>query len=335
MSLLHQEFLNEVSADHRLLLVEQVRRWGDVNTNAVLDSKCKLFTVPHINGLIAYRIESDCAIIFGDPLCAPEDQIPLTEAFNTFCKENDLSVIFTMISQGFANLSINRFGSVLIQFGHKLVLNPQEDPFEKTGTHAGLVRRKVRRAINEGIIIHEYTDENLEIENTMQAIGKKWLSGRSGPQIYIARLNLFNDREGKRWFYATKDNQIVGLLVLNRIEAHSSWLLNNLIITDDVPPGVSELLITNVLDILRIEGCERVIVGPVTADTIENINGLNSVSAFFVRAFFNTTKLFFRLDKQTMFWDKFDPKMEPSYLMFDKVNLRTVRALLRAMNVKV
>lgn len=328
-----QNLLSEVSDDHRLLLVEQVRRWGDMNTNAVLDSKCKLFSVPYIDGLIAYKVEADSAVVFGDPLCAEEDEIALTEAFRTYCANHHLNLVYTIISQRFAQKASKKFGNVLIQFGYRLIFDPKENPFDKTGAHAGLVRRKVRRAIGEGVSIQEYTDGRLETENAMEKLGKEWLSTKKGP--HIADLHLFADREGKRWFYATHNGNVVGILVLHRIEASGGWLMNNLIVGKNAPRGTSEYLVIHVLDALKHEECKRVVVGPVTSQQIEKISGLNPVTAFFVRAFFKTSKLFFRLDNQYAFWEKFGPVTEPSYLMFGKIGLSSVVGLMRAMNVKI
>lgn len=323
---------NPISKD-RELLVNWVRQWGDVNTDAILDSHCKIFTTPSIDGCIGYRIESGCAIVFGDPLCAEENQEKLAEAFKEFCREHRLNVTYAFISHKFANRAVNRFGHVLIQFGHKLFLNPQENPLKRSGSKGVLVRKKVKRAINEGIVVNEYLTEDPVLESAIEQVGKTWLQSRQGLQIFIAYLNFFMDREGKRWFYAVQEDHVLGVVILNEIKASGGWLLNNLIIEPDSPPGVSELLITTALDTVAKEGCERIVVGPVTAIEIDTIKGLGPLYSLIVRGLFKTAKLLFRLDRQSVFWEKFTPTNEASYVMFDKMNMRTFKALLKAMNV--
>lgn len=333
LTLMNEDPVIETDQGQRDSLVRQIRQWGDLSTDAILDSNCKIYSTAAINGVIGYRVEGNYAIVFGDPLCDLPDQLQLAAAFQSFCSEQGLKVIYAIISEKFANLAINHYGKVLIQFGHKLILDPSEDLLEKTGSKAVLIRKKVKHALNSGVVINEYLSHDDSIEKAFQEIGQSWLKSRKGPQIYIAHHNFFSDREGKRWFYAMQGDRIIGFLILNEIQKSSGWLLNNLMINSDASPGTSELLVTSVLETLRKEKSECAIVGPVLTMQIHNIVGLGALSSWFVRTAFKTAKSFFHLDGQRVFWEKFRPKNEPSYVMFDKINLQAILALMRAMNV--
>lgn len=325
----------DISQEQRLLLVNHVRRFGDLNTDAILDSQCKIFMAPSIDGFIGYRIKGNCAVVFGDPLCAPCDQLKLANAFKNYCKQHQFNVTYAIISDHFAKSAINHYGSVSIQFGHKLFLDPSDNPSNKKGSKGSLVRKKVRHALKEGVEIKEYLLNDSELENEITEARNAWQRSRHGPQVYIAYPNLFKDRTGKRWFYAKQGELLVGFLILNQLHLGASWLLNNLIISKDAPSGTSELLITSVLETLNVEGCKSVVVGPVVANEISHIHGLGKFSTRIVKVIFKIAKSIFRLDKQTVFWDKFQPEKAPAYLMFDKVNISTIKALLSAMNVKI
>lgn len=327
--------IEDISHEQRLLFLTQVRRFGDLNTNAILDSTCKTFAITSIDGFIGYRIESGCAIVFGDPLCSSSDQLELAKAFKIYCEQHHLNVIYVIISEEFVKSAINQFGSVAIQFGHKIILDPSDNPLDKAGPKASLVRRKVKHAIKDNVTITEYFGADPALENAMEEVGHNWLGRRCGPQIYIAHPRFFKDRIGKRWFYAKQGDRVVGFLILNQIESGNSWLLNNLITIKDAPHGTSELLITSVLKILKSEKCKRVIAGPIVSKEIEHIEGLKSISSWLIRMIFKVSKIIFRLDKQTMFWDKFQPKVENSYVMFEKVSFQSLKALLSAMNVQI
>lgn len=172
----------------------------------------------------------------------------------------------------------------------------------------------------------------MAFEEEIENIGRSWLQARNGPQVYIAHLSIFQDRERKRWFYAKKNNRVVGFLVLNSIQ--DGYLLNNLILSGDAPSGTSELLINTVFETLQGENCNSIIIGPVIGNGIEAI-GLHSVTSWFLKMVFKGMKRIFRLEGQKVFWEKFSPKEEPSYVLFEKVNFRSIQALMKAMNVKL
>jgi lysylphosphatidylglycerol synthetase-like protein (DUF2156 family) len=335
VDLMENDCSKKLCEDPRTLLVKQVRQWGDLNTDALLDSSCKQFSIPSIEGFIGYRTELNCAIVFGDPVCPKTDQPQMAEAFQRHCKENGLNVIYAIVTEQFANSVLNQNQNVLIQFGNKLILEPNDNPLNRSGPKGVLVRKKVKHAIKDGVVISEYHHDDPSVEKEIEHVAQNWLEARNGPQVYIAHLDFFNDMQGKRWFIAKHDGHVIGFLILNEIQASSGWLLNNLIITRDAPTGTSELLVTTILQTLEAEKCNYVAVGPVTGDNILHIIGLGTFSSWLLHWIFKAAKKIFRLDGQKVFWEKFQPKHEPSYVMFDRMNIRTVKALLRAMNVKL
>src|SRR5689334_8177934 len=85
------------------MIVERVRRWGGLTSSAVLDAVSKIFTIPTVDGLIGYRVESECAVVLGDPICAEKDIPELTHSFHQLCKEQNLSIVYISVSQQFAS----------------------------------------------------------------------------------------------------------------------------------------------------------------------------------------------------------------------------------------
>lgn len=321
--------------DFRNSIVKDVRRWGDMNTDALLDPQCQFFSTPSIAGFIGYMNVLRTAVVFGDPVCAEDDQSRLTQAFHEHCKKQNLNVVYAIVSEKFASMVAAQNRWALIHFGNKLIIDPSQQHAKTTGSRAVLLRKKMKQAQKGGAIVQEYTIHDPALEKKMEALGEVWLQGRKGPQVHIAKIDLFNDRTGKRWFYAMQGNQVVGMLVLNQLQIHSGWLLNNLFCSPDAPKGTSELLIISTLEILEKEDCHHVAIGPVTIEKMDKIMGLNPFFAFFIRAAFKYTKKIFRLDNQGVFWEKFSPKTEPAYLLFERLNIRTIRALLQSMNVKI
>lgn len=315
--------------------VKDVRKWGGSTTDAILDPSCLIFRTPGIDGLIGYRDENKCAIVFGDPVCPPNQIEKLIQSFQEFCTQSDLKIIYLIVSEEFSRLLIqNGYCKTMIEYGEELSLNPHEDPREKEGVHASLVRRKVRHALSEGVTVIEYKPFDEQIENGIILVGKKWLKARKGPQIHFSHVHSFENREGKRWFYAEKEGEIVAVVILNRIEQKQGWLLNHLMFTPEAPHGVPELLIVKVLEVLSKEGCRYVTFGTVPAREIGEIVGLGAFSTYLAKFVYRIARVIYHLDGKKKFWEKFYPQSKKAFLLFkdSHIGLQEIIALKKALN---
>lgn len=322
--------------DERQRIVECVRRWGGLASDAVLDPACCYFSLPSIDGFIAYREEFGCAVVFGDPVCAQSDIPHLTRAFHQACRKRRQRVVYITVSQQFAQWALQNVCGVAMEFGEELMLDPHNDPRARTGVNASLVRRKVRHAIKEGVTAAEYLEnDNIELETAIERVGEAWLQARQGPQVYISRVRLFSDRWGKRWLYAQKEGQTVGVLLLNRLDARQGWLLNRVMISPEAPNGTPELLVTLALETLAAERCHFVTFGVVPAQVLGEIIGLGKFGSSISRCTYKLARKIFYLGGTKKFWEKFHPESQPSYLLFSEqgIGIRDVIGLARAMNV--
>lgn len=325
----------EDADSRRNQIVALVRRWGGSASAAVLDPTTQIFTTPEVEGLIGYRLESSCAIAFGDPVCS-QDNIPrLVQAFHSFCEKLDYNIIYITTTERFARWAISNVCKTLIESGEELTYNPHFDPRDHEGVRGSLVRRKVRHALHEGVSVEEYMPHDPKLESAIEEVGDIWLKSRHGPQVYISHHHLFTDRPGKRWFYAKHNNQIVGVAQLNQLQAHAGWLLNHVMHTPDAPHGTPELLVVTALETIRKEGCQYVTFGNVPTEKLGEILGQGSVAQVFTRLTFKVITKIFRLSGRKKFWEKFEPVSSRSYLVFSKprIGLREIRGLMRALNV--
>lgn len=327
----------EPRLSERQILVDKLRRWGDITVDAILDPACLIFTSPVSEGLIGYRIESNAAIVFGEPVCPESEKTALAKAFEEFCRKSGLKVIYAIVSEQFVRKIQNPKGSVLVEFGEKLIFHPSKNPMDNTGPKAVLLRKKVKHATKDGIEIKEYLGGNPALEAALEQVGASWLESRRGAQVYIGKISFFADRHGKRWFYAQRGDQIIGILLLNQLQAQGSWLLNNVMITQNAPNGTSELLVVSALKALKEEGCEYVLCGPVPAKSLEKIEGLGRFSTWITQKAYGMAKRIFRLEGHGIFWEKLQPASEPSFILFNQkqIPLRSVRGLMRALNVSL
>jgi lysylphosphatidylglycerol synthetase-like protein (DUF2156 family) len=316
-------------------LPELIRCWGGSTSITLLDSSCEIFSVPHIQGAIGFRQGGGCAVVFGDPVTSSADTPALATAFHKFAKDKGLSVIYATVSESYASWAMQNVCKGLIEVSEELIIDPQNNP--ATGNEGRMLRKKVKHATTERVESQEYTTNDKSIEHGIEEVANEWLKGRSGPQIYLAKVMLFDDRTGRRWFYATQNGKIVGALLLNQLEAYNGWVLYMLMATPEAANGTSEQLLMTALESLRNEGCRFLSLGGTPAEKIGEIQGFKPVSETIARFGFHASKRIFNLSGRRTYWMKYKPTALPTYILFDeaKLGLRKIFGLLKALNVSI
>lgn len=291
---------------------------------------------PQIDGLIGYRLGYKRAVVFGGPVCATDDWPKLCRSFQDFCEKMGYKIIYAIVSHEFKTWALGTICHASIEFGQRLVLNPRQNPFENTGIKGSLVRRKCRHAEKEGVKAYEYIPFDPSIESGIQDVAAKWLKSRDRPQIHISNAYLFNDCLGKRWFYAKQNEEIVGVLVLNRLESSKGWLMNHLMVVPEAAHGTHELLVIHAIEELGKEECQFLSFGSTTSNSLGEIQGLHPFSRWTTRAIFNISNRVFHLEGLKTFWGKFQPVEEKTYILFDhSLGWRSVMCLMNAFNVSI
>ena len=327
--------LPETSIDQKLQIAEFVRQWGGSASISFLDSHYNFFTIPSIDGVIGYRVEYGCAIVMGDPVCSAENKIELAQAFSEHCKTKNRPIVYVTASEQFVKQAFTAISRSFIEVVDELVFDPQNDP--KKGSKGRLLRGKVSQAIRFGITSHEYSSVDEEIEKQLEEVSISWLKAREGPQIYLAPVDLFASRIGKRWIYAKYNNKVIGVVLLHQIEARQGWLLQLLLTTPDAPNGTSEFLVNSAIEILRKERCTYLTFGAALKDEIGMIEGLGKASCYLARMAYKGAKKIFPLDGRRKYWKKFSPEPEPSYLLFEnnRLTIKEIGAIMKSLNVSL
>ena len=293
-----------------------VRRLGNPVSTLLPYSACSIFRVPDVDGIIAYQMIRNRAVVMGDPICLPEDIEPLTLAFNQYCKKLKLRVIYFLVSDSFAHWAINNGCHTLIQGAEELVIDPTN--LKKKAK----LRWKINQAIQHGVVIKEYDQFDPMLENQMKSTIETWLKEKHGPQIHLGDLDLFVAGVDKRIFYAVQNNKIIGLLKLLPVDRFKGWSLNFFLGISGAPVGTTEHLMCSAFDTLAYEKCRFVSLGAISGSKIGEIVGLSSFSQYCAHLGFKAAKWIFKLDAKKIYFSKYQPKLSPTYLIFgEKLNL--------------
>jgi lysylphosphatidylglycerol synthetase-like protein (DUF2156 family) len=310
-----------------------VSKYGGSASVALLDPKCKIFTVNGLNGVIGYRTVPGCAVVFGDPVCHPSELETLSRSFHNHCQGS--SIVYVTASESFSNWALNTLCKSKIESEEELVINPQHDP--TVGSDAHQLRKKLNRAKEAQIEILEYKGNDPSLEVGIKQVGINWLNSRKGPQIYMAAIDLFSDRIGKRWFYAKQGDCLVGMVLLHQLQAKEGWLIHMVMVPPNAPQGTSESLVVHVLKTLREEGCLFATFGATPKKQVGEVVGLSKLSTLVARKGFHLSKKFFDLDNRRDYWKKYKPQSERCFILFSrgKIGVKEVMGILRAFNVSL
>jgi len=309
----------------------EVQRYGNSVSIALLDPGCQIFTTPSTEGILGYYKVANSAVVIGDPPCPTTDLPVMIESF----RGNAKNIVYATVSKQFSDWAMGKVACSLIQIGDELTVNPQNDPSE--GPKARKLRNKLSAATRAGVVVKEYVTNDPSLEKKMEAVASSWVTNRKGPQVFLANVDIFDARQGKRWFYAEQEGHIIGVLLLNELKARQGWLFNLLLVTPDAPVGTTEKLVMTGLETLRKENCQFVSFGVVPSLTLGEIRGLGPIKTWLAKSAFKAVRFFFSLDGRRDYWEKFQPNYEPSYVLFSRSNMgiSELLAILRAYNVSI
>jgi lysylphosphatidylglycerol synthetase-like protein (DUF2156 family) len=314
---------------------EYIKKWGGAASISLLDPKCEIFMYPNIQGALGYHDVDNTAVIFGDPVCAPEDKALLALAFHDFANKSNKGFIYIAASEQFSNWAMTNVCKTLIEVNEELVIDPRNYP--KTGSNGRLLHKKVNQASRAGVAIKEFVNDDAGIKEKLFEVEDKWLKGRKGPQMYLSHIDFFEDNCGRRCFYAECNNNVVGTIFLNRLEAHDGWLLYLLMTTSDAPKGTSEHLVLSVLEKLAVEGSHYFSFGISIIEKMGEVEGLNAFFSLLARVSFKITKMIFPLDNRRNFWKKFEPRNKKSFTLFSSpsIGFKDIHAIMKTVNASL
>lgn len=305
----------------KLSIADCITRWGNPASIALMDPACQIFNSPNVPGLIGYKYQAKHIIVFGDPLCPAEVRDQMTREFHDHFKDSARNIIYVATTEQFTKESLEQTCEAAINIGQEMVIDPTQDPRNNSGEKASLLRRNCKKALQHEITIHEYREEDSELEKIMNGLGDSWSQHRQGPQVYLQQVNIFSHRECKRFFYAKLKNKVIGVLILTRLDAYQGWVISFAMMDPQAPYCTSDYLIVNVLEILGKEHCHFFAIGTVPIHSIETIYGLGSLTTWCIRKSYSVAMKHFKLTERERYWKKFCPTTESTYLMLAKPKL--------------
>lgn len=300
--------------------------YGSTGSEAIFDYPFHHFQIPDCTGIILYRIDFNCALVFGDPISPPEEMAKITEAFHDFCHKSNFNIIYIIASENFAKWAMKEC-KISIGVCEELIF----DPVNNTCLASKRLLHRVNKAIKHGLTVHEYLHPDPKIEEALKQIAEKWQQSIKGPNMYVGHLNFFETYIGKRWFYIKDGEQIIAMAMLSKLGAYEGWLLKFFMSLPNVCHSASEFLMVSMLEILKKENCRFFTKGMLPVDALHDITGLSGFSTQISRFIYKIISKIFRFKKRKEYWYRFNPQTAPSYLLFYRshIGLNEIKALMK------
>ncbi|MFZ9611581.1 MAG: phosphatidylglycerol lysyltransferase domain-containing protein [Methylococcales bacterium] len=317
-------------------IIELVRCYGGPVSHAALDPRNSIFQDDDTEGLIIYRVIKCCAVVFGDPVCAPEKKSALSDAYTVYCDVNGWSIVYSAVSVDM-QIYAKGLGYASIEFAQLMMTDPQQDP--ELGHQGHHLRQHLNFTRRAGVTVREYlglTMPDTILEAKVELVCVNWLSKRQGLQMYLGQPRLFDHKFGRRWFVAEQAGSVIGMLsMLGMGQLKSHNLINLVFSLSSAPLYTNELMVVSALAVLGKEGVDSVSLGVGPLTELGEIDCCNGISKFLSRNIYLLVNKVMGLQGRSVFWKKFNvTDIKPLYLIFNSPNigLREINALFCAFN---
>jgi pimeloyl-ACP methyl ester carboxylesterase len=297
----------------------------------------RLWACPDAKGAVAYNEFGKVWLVPGDPLASVENLAQVANGFIQQARAEGRVVGFMPATEQFAkhsgdlNLRAVKIGSA---------------PYFDLGTWAprGDRAKKARAGVNQarraGVHVSAVADVHDQLIRETACLCKSWLTTRRSAMKFewLFTLDLFRHKDRKKYFTARdKTGRLVGFLAASPIPARDGWYLEDVLRSKKAPNGTTDLLVVEVLELLKRDGAKLATLGTAPmateADTDSDVHDSPLLSKA-ARLVARCVSVFYNFDGVRRFKAKFAPSWwENEYVLMSQ-NLtappRIVRAFVQA-----
>lgn len=230
--------------------VDLLARFAD-DPSAVLglDDDTEHFTVPHLEGFVAYRRCGRWLLQIGGAYAAETDRMPLLRAFFGYAEQHRRQVLAVQLQQRDAQ-DAWRLGCTVNQLGASYAL--AVDTFTLRGRHFMQLRNKISRARRAGVTVEQtaYGELAATDRERLRILDDEWLAAKRAKPLRFMVGRLGGRAETlRRLVLARLDGRIVGYLSLSQVfGSRPGWLHELSRRAGDAPPGVMEVMVADSLN---------------------------------------------------------------------------------------
>ncbi|KAH8119712.1 hypothetical protein DFH11DRAFT_473 [Phellopilus nigrolimitatus] len=250
-------------------LEDLIVKYGDSSNTTWVEEKFDVWRHPPTGAAVGYAFASDAGhdycIIWGNPLCAPEQLPAVVDAFLTWVDQQRRSPVWVCVDRAVEQLLAEERGWRAVMCIQEDALDPARAQPEKNKE----VRKHIRGAERAGChIVAESGEPPDDVKRDIDALVADWKANRKGTQVHTTNVEPWRDFEHRRFFYARdKSNKIVGFLFISKVS--EGWAIKDCLQSRSSPKNLTEWLIVTAIHSLSDEGERRLTFGPTPAPTLD------------------------------------------------------------------
>ncbi|EKM56863.1 uncharacterized protein PHACADRAFT_118899 [Phanerochaete carnosa HHB-10118-sp] len=299
-----------------------IARYGDATNTSWVDPAWTVWRDDATGAAIGYIQQGHFAVIFGKPLCEP-NQIPrVVKAFLAFLRspQMDLKPIWCCVDKSTERYLAEELGwSAIVAVAEERVNPMAKTPEADDKT----VRRKIHRAEREGVKIHDVSGEpDEELRKQIEERCRDWEAHRKGTQIHLTGVRPFDDVKHRKYFYATdKDGKICALVVLAQLAPVHGFQIKWALEYPGAPLGAIEHIVAYVIRKLGDAGVRTATFGAGAANRLQGVDNVGGFRMKTLEKAYNGISSTFHLSNKGDFRGKFGTEQDPLYICYPKGSL--------------
>jgi phosphatidylglycerol lysyltransferase len=274
------------------------------------------FFLPGGNSYIAYKTVLNVAIGLGDPV-GPDDEIEkVTQAFRTFCRNNDWKMAFLQVKPDNIE-TYEKLGLDVLKVGEEAIIDL--DKFATETIKGKNFKSKVKKFEKDGFILERLpAPHTKELVDTIQKVSDEWLS-LPGRRERGFSLGWF-EREAveKETVFVLRDpqNQIIAFVNQVPSYAHGEASIDMMRHKETVPNGTMDYLFTKLLTALREDGYKTFNLGLAALSGVGD-QADASLEERAIHQIYEHMNRFFSYKGLRQYKNKFSPTWKASYLVYE------------------
>ena len=296
-------------------------------------SGIRVWTSREAEGAVAYNEFGKVWLVPGDPLASVENLASVSAGFLQKARMERRVVAFMPATQQFAKQSSN-LGLRAVRIGSA----PYFDlaTWAPRGDRAKKARAGVNQARRAGVRVNEIVDIDERFRRETTCLCKSWMTTRRSAIRFewLFKVDLFQHKDRKKYFAARDANgKLVGFIAASPIPARDGWYLEDVLRAKDAPNGTIDLLIVEVLQLLKSHGAKLATLGTapmaIAGDLDPEVHDsrlLTKVAGLVANCF----AVFYNFDGVRRFKGKFAPSWWESEYILMSPNVTAPTRILRA-----
>lgn len=248
----------------RTRLLELLEKYGrNLHSFMILEPGLSLWFTD--DAAVAYSQKGGYWVAVGSPLCAPERTLEVCRAFRDAAQAARCKVVFFAVTEAFVN-RVHGESFDALRVGMVATWDPTQWPAVLRASEK--LRNRLSKAKRSGVSVRAVSDAEVaqgsDLRQQLVEIVDGWANQKALPAMgFMVTVELFQHAERRRYFVVESDGVIHGFAVCVPIYGQNGWLLEDMMMRPDAPPGCGESLVDSVMQHLANDGAQVVSLGMV------------------------------------------------------------------------